>query len=90
MLSPGAAEAQRGFLLNHVISEWLPAQSGPRLANADPITGQAAWYDLRVKVTKVAPGEEGVTAPYPTMLEPPPDMPEPPDILRYNAGGTKP
>jgi anaerobic selenocysteine-containing dehydrogenase len=90
MLTPDAAEAQRGFLLNHVISEWLPAQTGPRLANADPVTGQAAWYDLRVKVTKVAPGEEGVTDPFPTMLDPPPDMPSTPDILRYNEGGSKP
>jgi anaerobic selenocysteine-containing dehydrogenase len=87
MLSPDAAEAERGFLLNHVISEWLPAQTGPRLANADPITGQAAWYDLRVNIKKCAPGEEGVTAPHPSALKPPPNMPEPPDILRYNAGG---
>lgn len=86
MLSPGAAEAQRGFLLNHVISEWLPAQGGHRLANADPVTGQAAWYDLRVRVTKCAPEEAGVTDPFPVALEPPPNMPEPPDILRYHAG----
>ncbi len=90
MLSPGAAEAQRGFLLNHVISEWLPAQSGPRLANADPVTGQAAWYDLRVQVTKCAPGEAGVTEPFPLGLEPPPNMPGTPDILRYNTGATSP
>ena len=90
MLSPDAAEAQRGFLLNHVISEWLPAQTGPRLANADPITGQAAWYDLRVNIKKCAAGEEGITAPHPSALTPPPNMPEPPDILRFNAGDKKP
>jgi hypothetical protein len=60
------------------------------MANADPITGQAAWYDLRVKVSKCAPGEEGVTDPFPTMLDPPPDMPSTPDILRYNEGRSKP
>ncbi len=90
MLSADAAESQRGFLLNHVIGEWLPAQTGPRLANADPVTGQAAWYDLRVKVTKCAPGEEGATAPHPDTLAPPPDMPDAPDILRFNAGGQQP
>jgi len=90
MLSPDAAEAERGFLLNHVISEWLPAQTGPRLANADPITGQAAWYDLRVNIKKCAAGEEGITAPHPSALKPPPNMPEPPDILRFNAGDKKP
>jgi anaerobic selenocysteine-containing dehydrogenase len=90
MLSPDAAEAQRGFLLNHVISEWLPAQTGPRLANADPITGQAAWYDLRVNIKKCAAGEEGITAPHPSALTPPPNMPEPPDILRFNAGDKEP
>jgi hypothetical protein len=90
MLSPDAAEAERGFLLNHVISEWLPAQTGPRLANADPITGQAAWYDLRVNIKKCAKGEEGITAPHPSALTPPPNMPEPPKILRFNAGEQKP
>jgi hypothetical protein len=35
------------------------------LANADPITGQAAWYDLRVNIKKCAKGEEGITAPHP-------------------------
>jgi hypothetical protein len=24
------------------------------------VTGQAAWYDVRVRVTKAAPGETGV------------------------------
>ena len=43
-----------------------------------------------MKVTKVAPGEEGITDPVPTLLAPPPNMPPTPDILRYNAGGQKP
>ena len=34
-----------------------------RYANADPITGQAAWYDLRVRVEKVAAGRSRRTAP---------------------------
>ena len=72
-----------GFLLNHVISEWLPAQDGHRSANADPVTGQAAWYDLRVRVEKVMPGEEGVTAPQFEPLPRPPRMVPPSRTLRY-------
>jgi hypothetical protein len=41
----------RGFLLNHLISEELPPSSdGASLSNSDPITGQAAWYDVRVRI----------------------------------------
>ena len=83
-LEEGSPESTRGFLLNHVISEWLPAQGGFRQANADPVTGQAAWYDLRVSVTKCAPGEEGITSPHPEATALPPHMPSRPDILRYS------
>ena len=54
-LSPNAPEARRGFLLNHLINELLPPKGdGQRYANSDPITGQAAWYDLRVNIEKLA------------------------------------
>jgi anaerobic selenocysteine-containing dehydrogenase len=56
-LAPDAPEAKRGFLLNHVIGELLPEQQGYSHANADPITGQAAWFDLRVCVRKLADDE---------------------------------
>jgi len=47
-------EATEGFLLNPLIDDLLPARDGGyRYANADPVTGQAAWYDLRVKVEKL-------------------------------------
>ena len=60
-LEAGASETTLGFLLNHLISEQLPSKPGDRkLTNSDPITGQAAWYDLKVRITKAAPGEEGV------------------------------
>jgi len=50
-------EARKGFLLNHLIGELLPEREGGyRYANADPITGQAAWYDLRVRVEKASAG----------------------------------
>jgi anaerobic selenocysteine-containing dehydrogenase len=57
-LDKEAPEAREGFLLNHLISELLPPQDGGyRYANADPVTGQAAWYDLRVRVEKAPAGE---------------------------------
>ncbi|MGB1211997.1 MAG: molybdopterin oxidoreductase family protein [Pikeienuella sp.] len=57
-LKPDAPEAKKGFLLNHLISELLPEQSdGMRWSNSDPITGQAAWFDLRVKIEKAEEGE---------------------------------
>jgi len=52
-LGPQANESQRGFLLNHLIADELPptqAQSHGRISNSDPITGQAAWYDVRVRI----------------------------------------
>jgi anaerobic selenocysteine-containing dehydrogenase len=58
-LSDDAPEATRGFLLNHLIHELLPPKGdGLRWSNSDPITGQAAWFDLRVKIEKsTAPAE---------------------------------
>ncbi|MFN3549922.1 MAG: molybdopterin oxidoreductase family protein [Mesorhizobium sp.] len=58
-LSQNAPEARKGFLLNHLINELLPPKAdGLRWSNSDPITGQAAWYDLRVRIEKAEPGEE--------------------------------
>jgi anaerobic selenocysteine-containing dehydrogenase len=63
-LTADANEAKKGFLLNHLISEELPAREGEyRYSNSDPITGQAAWYDLRVRVYKAEAGEPQVTSP---------------------------
>ena len=57
-LTPDANESQRGFLLNHLISEELPPSSaGASLSNSDPITGQAAWYDVRVRIYKAQADE---------------------------------
>ena len=62
-LDADAPEATRGFLLNHLIAELLPEQSsGYRYSNSDPVTGQAAWYDLRVRVEKAA-DQSGESAP---------------------------
>ena len=58
-LDENVPEATKGFLLNHLIHELLPPKGdGLRWANSDPITGQAAWFDLKVRVEKaVAPAE---------------------------------
>ncbi len=58
-LKGGAPEAREGFLLNHLIHELLPPRGdGLRWANSDPVTGQAAWFDLRVKIEKVRAADE--------------------------------
>ena len=52
-LAPDANESQQGFLLNHVISEELPGASRRQaFSNSDPVTGQAGWYDVRVRIYK--------------------------------------
>ena len=56
-LEPGADESRKGFLLNHLISEELPLGGGGVISNSDPITGQAGWYDVRVRIRPAEPGE---------------------------------
>ena len=52
-LGADAPEVTKGFLLNHVIDDLLPTRAGEhRYANADPVTGQAAWFDLRVRLIR--------------------------------------
>jgi anaerobic selenocysteine-containing dehydrogenase len=46
-LAKDAPESNQGFLLNHLISDVTPKGD---YANADPVTGQAAWFDLRVSI----------------------------------------
>ncbi|MDE2501884.1 MAG: molybdopterin oxidoreductase family protein, partial [Burkholderiales bacterium] len=62
-LAADAAESQRGFLLNHLITEELPAAGGLRLSNSDPITGQAAWYDVRVRIAPAGAEEPQRSSP---------------------------
>ena len=63
-LAPAANESERGFLLNHLISEELPARSdGGRASNSDPVTGQAGWYDVRVRIRKADADEPKETWP---------------------------
>ncbi len=87
-LAQDAPESQRGFLLNHLIPELLPAHDAYPQSNTDPITGQAAWYDLRVRIAKAAPDEACVSAPQFAPLDRPAGMAPAPSILRYAAGRT--
>ena len=59
-LDKGAPEVTKGFLLNHLIPELFPERDGGlRWSNSDPVTGQAAWFDLRVRIEKVPPPPGG-------------------------------
>jgi anaerobic selenocysteine-containing dehydrogenase len=85
-LAEDASEATAGFLLNHLISEHLPGGAGDRrLTNSDPVTGQAAWFDLRVKVTKCAPDETGIWPQFPAAKRLPSDDGVRPQVLRFTA-----
>jgi anaerobic selenocysteine-containing dehydrogenase len=72
-LSNKADESRKGFLLNHLIAEELPAHdAGDHLSNSDPVTGQAAWFDLRVRIEKAGPNEPKMTSP---QFDPMPTLP---------------
>ncbi len=68
-LDPAAPEATRGFLLNHLIPERLPAVDGHAPSNSDPVTGQAAWFDLRVRLERV-PAQTRATPSFPPQASP--------------------
>ncbi len=69
-LENDASEATKGFLLNHLIHELLPPKGdGLRWSNSDPITGQAAWFDLRVRLEKASAPAEAQPA-YPPIKSP--------------------
>ena len=75
-LSPDAPEATKGFLLNHLIHELLPERGdGHRWANSDPVTGQAAWFDLRVRVERV-PAPADLSPDLPPQKSPVPPAPK--------------
>jgi anaerobic selenocysteine-containing dehydrogenase len=83
-LDPDAPEARKGFLLNHLIHELLPMRGdGLRWSNSDPITGQAAWFDLKVNITKADHEDNASTEPAFPILGTPPDLEKPASVLRY-------
>ena len=90
-LEDDAPEAKKGFLLNHLIKELLPARGdGQRWLNSDPVTGQAAWFDLKVQISRARPDEPKIAYPQFSAL---PRMnavnPEPAKTLRYGIEWTK-
>jgi anaerobic selenocysteine-containing dehydrogenase len=86
-LSPDANESQKGFLLNHLITEELAADvHGKRFSNSDPITGQAAWYDVRVRIYKAEEGEPEQSSPQFEPMKKYPGMKEHPSWLTYFGG----
>lgn len=70
-LDKNANESKKGFILNHLISEELPTKNGGTISNSDPITGQAGWYDVRVKVYKADESEPKRVAPEFDLVTPP-------------------
>jgi anaerobic selenocysteine-containing dehydrogenase len=81
-LAPRANEARKGFLLNHLISEKLPEG----ISNSDPITGQAGWYDVRVRIYKAADDEAKETWPrFEAMPRLPGMREEVPEKIAYDA-----
>ena len=83
-LASDAPETTKGFLLNHLIKELLPARGdGLRWANSDPITGQAAWYDLRVRITRASDQTAAHSLPqFPTQLAPA-NLPPSPHTIKH-------
>ena len=89
-LGPHGSEATQGFLLNHLIDDLLPTQEeGYRYSNSDPITGQAAWFDLRLRLEPVNEAHESVTEPQFPVLKMPPNAPPVPAVSRFGVS-TKP
>jgi anaerobic selenocysteine-containing dehydrogenase len=85
-LAENAGEVKDGFLLNHLISEMLPQHGeGAGHSNSDPVTGQAAWFDLRVRIEKASPEEAGEMVPSFEPMARPPNMDRPERVLSYGA-----
>jgi anaerobic selenocysteine-containing dehydrogenase len=72
-LDGDANEAKQGFLLNHLISEELPsAGDSGHISNSDPVTGQAGWYDVRVRIYPASAEEPEISSPQFKELRPVP------------------
>jgi anaerobic selenocysteine-containing dehydrogenase len=86
-LDKDANESKKGFLLNHLISEELPRnECGEHVSNSDPVTGQAAWYDVRVRIYKAGADEPKETWPQFTAVPAAPGTPERRPWQNYVAG----
>ena len=65
-LAADANESRKGFILNHLISDTLPGDT----SNSDPVTGQAGWYDVRVRIDPAGADEEKSVFPEFSVLTP--------------------
>ena len=71
-------------MLNHLIDELLPPKGdGLRWSNSDPLTGQAARYDLRVRLEKIDPPPGHASQPRFDAQKSPPGLQKRPAVLRY-------
>jgi anaerobic selenocysteine-containing dehydrogenase len=90
-LDGDANEAKQGFLLNHLISEELPQSAdGGHLSNSDPVTGQAGWYDVQVRIYPADADEEQASSPQFDTLQTVPGQTTDRKLgrwLKYMAGG---
>ena len=82
-----AGESNRGFLLNHIIGDKQAGAGG--YSNSDPVTGQAAWFDLRVRIEKCSAQEAGFTEPQFERFAQPPHFAPPPETLSFGPGFRK-
>lgn len=65
-LKQGAPEFRRAFLLNHILSEYLPrVDDAAPDSNSDPVTGQAAWFDVTVSLEPCGADSPAEIAPRP-------------------------
>jgi anaerobic selenocysteine-containing dehydrogenase len=87
-LAPDADESRKGFLLNHVIASELPdPRGGGRvMSNSDPVTGQAGWYDVRVRIRPAEAGEPAETFPQVPQMHAVPGVGAARRVLAYFAG----
>ena len=80
-------------MLNHLISEELPfkgANGATTISNSDPITGQAGWYDVRVRIRPAAPQEPQETFPqFASMPAAPGVLGKAVQVMTYFAGRKK-
>jgi len=90
-LAQGANESELGFLLNHLISDELPGKSAEqRISNSDPLTGQAGWYDVRVRIEPATEADEKSSPVFALMPALPGTRATTPDTLVYTAKGPSP
>jgi hypothetical protein len=65
-----------------VLSENLTTDEGEVRSNSDPVTGQGAWFDARVKIERAQDQSDAVTSP---MFDPVKALNKQkrPDVLQY-------